>query len=113
MTHLNKYTFTRELAERGLDAIRELLRVLINNNMQVERSKYRQERNNERTEDRMNYRNGYRDRTWKTRVSENDLRIPKLSVVTYFPSLFKPRRCAGKALLAVVQQTYVEEVSTC
>jgi putative transposase len=66
----------------------------------------------ERTAARMNYRNGYRERMWKTRVGEIDLRIPKLRVGTYFPSLLEPRRHAEKALLAVVQQAYVEGVST-
>ncbi len=40
MTHQNNFTLTSELAEKGLEAVPELLRVLINNVMQVERSKY-------------------------------------------------------------------------
>jgi transposase-like protein len=50
-----------------------------------------------------NYRNGYRERLWRTRVGEIDLRIPKLRVGTYFPGLLEPRRHAEKALLAVLQ----------
>ncbi|NMC58485.1 MAG: hypothetical protein GYA51_03720, partial [Candidatus Methanofastidiosa archaeon] len=42
MTHKNDYTFTEELAEKGLEAVPELLRVLINNAMQVEKTKYLQ-----------------------------------------------------------------------
>lgn len=66
----------------------------------------------ERTLSRQTQRNGYRDRTWETRVGELDLRIPKLRQGSYFPSLLEPRRRAEKALLAVVQQAYVEGVST-
>ncbi len=40
------------------------------------------------------------------------LRIPKLRTGSYFPSLLEPRRRAEKALLAVIQQAYVEGVST-
>ena len=40
MTHQNDYTLTNELAEKGLDAVPKLLRILINNVMQAERSKY-------------------------------------------------------------------------
>jgi putative transposase len=62
--------------------------------------------------ERLNCRNGYRERSCETRVGEIDLRIPKLRVGTYFPGLLEHRRHAEKALLAVVQQAYVEGVST-
>src|SRR4030065_1129562 len=66
----------------------------------------------ERTPKRSNHRNGYRPRTWETRVGEIDLQIPKLRKGSYFPSLLQPRRRTEKALLAVVQQANVEGVST-
>jgi len=66
----------------------------------------------ERTPERRTYRNGHRDRVWETRVGEIPLRIPKVRDGTYFPSLLEPRRRSEKALLAVVQQAYVEGVST-
>src|SRR5262249_16789012 len=66
----------------------------------------------ERTEQRSTYRNGYRERTWQTRVGEIPLRIPKLRQGSYFPSLLEPRRRAEQALLAVGQQAYGEGVST-
>jgi putative transposase len=66
----------------------------------------------QRRAERTNHRNGYRERVWATRVGEIQLRIPKLRTGSYFPSLLEPRRRAEKALLAVVQQAYVEGVST-
>jgi len=66
----------------------------------------------ERTPERRTYRNGHRDRVWETRVGEIPLRIPKVRDGTYFPSLLEPRRRSEKALLAVIQQAYVEGVST-
>ncbi len=66
----------------------------------------------ERTPARRNYRNGYRERTWETRVGEVELAIPKLRRGSYFPSLLEPRRPAEKALLAVVQAAYLKGVST-
>ena len=65
-----------------------------------------------RTSERSNQRNGYRPRSWETRVGEVDLRIPKLRKGSFFPSLLEPRRRTEKALLAVVQQAYIEGVST-
>ena len=65
-----------------------------------------------RSEARTTYRNGYRERLWATRVGEIPLRIPKLRQGSYFPSLLEPRRRAEQALVAVVQQAYVQGVST-
>ena len=66
----------------------------------------------ERNSERRTYRNGYRNRTWDTRVGTMELHIPKLREGSYFPSLLEPRRRSEKALLAVIQQAYVEGVST-
>lgn len=73
----------------------------------------------ERTSERKTHWNGHRERVWKTRVGEIPLRNPKVRDGTYFPSLLEPRRRSEKALprpgrdrLAVVQQAYVEGVST-
>ena len=68
---------------------------------------------NERTEERVNSRNGYRVRDWDTRVGSIDLSIPKLRAGSYRPDwLLVPRRRAEQALVAVIGQAYVEGVST-
>jgi len=69
-------------------------------------------RPHERTGERATYRNGYRMRTWDTRMGTIELAIPKLRTGTYLPSLLQPRRRAEHALLAVVQEAYVHGVST-
>ena len=66
----------------------------------------------ERTSDRLTHRNGYRPRTWDTRFGSIDLAIPKLRQGSYFPSFLEPRRRAEQALVAVVQEAYVNGVST-
>jgi transposase-like protein len=66
----------------------------------------------ERTEERVAHRNGYRPRTWDTRVGTLELKIPKITAGSYFPSLLDPRRRAEKALHAVVVEAYVKGVST-
>src|SRR5688572_8449699 len=66
----------------------------------------------ERSPSRTTQRNGYRERGLATRVGELELRIPKLRTGSFFPSLLEPRRRAERALLAVVQEAYVEGVST-
>src|SRR5579859_2709088 len=66
----------------------------------------------ERSDNRLTYRNGYRDREWDTRVGTIDLQIPKLRMGSYFPSLLSPRRRHERALLSVVQEAYIHGVST-
>jgi len=66
----------------------------------------------EKTAERLAQRNGYRDRAWETRAGTVDLRIPKLRKGSYFPGFLEPRRMAEKALTAVIQEAYVQGIST-
>ena len=66
----------------------------------------------ERTGERLNYRNGFRDRTLDTRLGTLALRIPKLSQGSYFPPFLEPRRTTEKALVAVIQEAWIGGVST-
>ena len=104
------------LRKRGMDGdvdlLREALRVLVDGIMDAEVSAQIGAQHGERSPERVTYRNGYRNRTWDTRVGTMELHIPKLREGSYFPSLLEPRRRSEKALLAVIQQAYVEGVST-
>ena len=66
----------------------------------------------ERTGDRLNYRNGYRDRSLDTRLGSLQLRIPKLRQGSYFPPFLEPRKTAEKALVTVIQEAWIGGVST-
>ena len=66
----------------------------------------------ERTGERLNYRNGFRDRTLDTRLGSLQLRIPKLRQGTYFPPFLEPRKTSEKALVAVIQEAWIGGVST-
>src|SRR4051812_49547888 len=66
----------------------------------------------ERSAERLNYRNGYRDRIFETRLGPLSLRIPKLRQGSYFPPFLEPRKTAEKALVAVIQKGWVGGGST-
>jgi len=98
--------------EGDVDFLREALGVLMQAIMEAEVTERVGAGYGERTPERLTQRNGYRPRPWDTRVGTLGLRIPKLREGSYFPSLLEPRRRSERALLAVVQQAYVEGVST-
>jgi transposase-like protein len=62
----------------------------------------------ERSADRINHRNGYRNRVWETRAGTVELRLPKLRKGSYFPAFLELRRMAEKALATVVQEASVQ-----
>ena len=95
-----------------VDFLREALRVLVEGIMEADVSSRTGAGYGERCPERVTQRNGYRSRAWDTRVGTMELQIPKLREGSYFPSLLEPRRRSERALLAVIQQAYVEGVST-
>ena len=100
--------------EQGADPgfLRDGVRLLAQELMDAEATQLAGAGLHERSENRLTYRNGYREREWDTRVGTVDLQIPKLRQGAYFPSLLEPRRRHERALLAVVQEAYVHGVST-
>jgi putative transposase len=66
----------------------------------------------EKSPARLVQRNGHRERDWQTRAGTVELRIPKLRKGSYFPGFLEPRRMAEKALTAVIQEAYIQGVST-
>jgi transposase-like protein len=102
----------RVLRDEHADVIRESVRAVAQELMEVEVSELIGAEHGERTEDRATHRNGYRARRWDTRAGEIELQIPKIRQGSYFPSFLQPRKRSEQALVSVVQQAYVCGVST-
>lgn len=103
----------RKQAETAdIDFWREALLVLVEAMMDAEAQAKTSAPYGERSPDWLTRRNGCRARPWDTRVGTLRLGIPNPRQGSYFPSLLEPRRRSERALLAVIQQAYVEGVST-
>jgi transposase-like protein len=102
------------LSSEHADVIREAVRFMVAELMEAEVAAIVGAELGERApERRSTQRNGYRERGWDTRVGEIELQIPRLrSGRAYFPSFLEPRRRAEQALVALVQEAYVNGVST-
>lgn len=112
MTHRNDYTFTDELAGKGLEAVPELLRVLINNAMQAERSRYLQAEEYERTEERIGHANGYKPKTVHTRVGDITFAVPQVREGGFYPSALEKGMRSERALMCALAEMYIQGVST-
>ncbi|MGK7866353.1 IS256 family transposase [Falsiroseomonas sp. E2-1-a20] len=104
----------RQMLEKGSDAtfLREMIGFAAQRLMELEVGEVTGAAHGERSPDLLVQRNGYRERDWQTRVGTVELRIPKLRRGSNFPAFLEPRRTAEKALTAVIQEAYVQGIST-
>lgn len=104
----------RSLVEKSADTdlLREMIGFTAEKLMELEIGAKTGAAYGEKNALRLAQRNGYRERDWETRAGTVELRIPKLRTGSYFPSFLEPRRMAEKALTAVIQEAYIQGVST-
>src|SRR5689334_11675846 len=96
----------------AVDLIRESVRTVLQELIEAEAAEAIGAARYERTDTRINERNGSRPRTLSTKAGDIDLRIPKLRKGSFFPLILEPRRRIDQALYAVVMEAYVAGVST-
>jgi putative transposase len=102
----------KAMIEQDAGFLKEGVRVLSQALMEMEVEEHVGASRHERSPGRVGQRNGYRERSWETRVGTVELKVPRVRDGGYFPSLLEPRRRAERALAAVVQEAYVHGVST-
>ena len=103
-----------ELAEKHADGdfLRELGQYTLQRLLELEAQQRCGAGPRERSAERVNQRNGYRERKLDTRIGAMQLRIAKLRQGSCFPSFLEPRKASEQALVAVVQEAYLKGVST-
>ena len=104
----------RELLEKTADTdfLREMIGFSAQRLMELEVETLTGAPHGSRNADRLTHRNGYRSREWDTRAGTVELHIPKIRKGSYFPGFLEPRRMGEKALTAVIQEAYIQGVST-
>ena len=98
--------------DQDADFLRDSVRMLAHELMDAEVTQHVGAEKYQRNPERTGQRNGYWERQWDTRVGTIDLQVPRVRDGSFFPTLLEPRKRAEKALLAVVQEAYVQGVST-
>lgn len=89
-----------ELAEKGadIDVLRQMVQFMAQRLMELDvEGRCGAAYDEKNPAERLNSRNGYRERTWDTRAGSVELKIPKLRQGSYFPEFLEPRRTAEKA----------------
>jgi len=105
--------FRKQLEGADVDLLREMVKVFAEQLMGADADALCGADYGERSSERVNRRNGYRERAWDTRTGTIALAVPKLREGTYFPDwLLEPRRRAERAFVQVVAECYVRGVST-
>jgi transposase-like protein len=104
----------RDLLEKGSDGgfLCVMIGFAAQRLMELETEELYGAAHGERAAERRNQRNGFRGRDWQTRAGTVEHRIPKLRRCSYFPAFLEPRRMPEKALTAVIQEAYVQGIST-
>ena len=116
MTYEPNYTLPTELLEQiaadGLEALPDLIRIVINTAMRAERQQYLKVRPYERSEERQDYANGYKDKTVTTRVGDITFAIPQVRQGRFYPEALEKGLRSERALKLTLAEMYVKGVST-
>jgi transposase-like protein len=116
MTYQPNYTLPTELLEQiaaeGLDALPDLIRIVINTAMRAERQQYLGVGPYERSPERLDYANGYKDKTVTTRVGDITFDVPQVREGQFYPGALEKGLRSERALMVTLAEMYVQGVST-
>jgi transposase-like protein len=116
MTYQDDFTLPTELleqvAEQGLDFLPELIRIVINTAMQIERQKHLGVGPYERSAERQGHANGFKPKTVSTRIAPITFEIPQVREGGFYPQALEKGLRSERALMLALAEMYVQGVST-
>ena len=116
MTYPSNFTLSSDVleavAQGGMDALPELIRIVINAAMRTERQAYLQAAPYQRTPERQDYANGYKPKTVNTRMGAIQFEIPQVRHGDFYPSALEKGLRSERALTLALAEMYVQGVST-
>lgn len=116
MTHQENNKALSEITEilfnEGMEGLNRAVSILINEAMQIERSKHLRAEPYERSRDRQGHANGFKDKKLKTRIGEMDLKVPQVRNSSFYPSFLEKGLRSERALMLSMAEMYVNGVST-
>ena len=116
MTYKDDYSIPQEvleqICEEGFDALPDLIRIMLNTAMQIERHKHLGAGPYERTPERQGYANGYKSKTVATRVGKITLDVPQVREGDFYPNSLEKGIRSERALKLALAEMYVQGVST-
>jgi len=101
-----------QIAAEGMDYIPEMVRILINAAMLIERQKTLNAKPYERTEERRGHANGYKPKTVRTRVGEITFNVPQVREGGFYPEALVKGLRSERALTLALAEMYIQGVST-
>jgi len=104
--------YLRQLTEQGLEGLPDLVCVMLNEAMRIERENYLGAKPYERCEERHGHANGYKPKTVKTRVGEVTFDIPQVREGGFYPRSLEKGMRSERALLLTLAEMYVQGIST-
>lgn len=104
--------FLEQLAIEGLDGLPEMIRIVVNEAMKLERQKHLGAGRYERTPERRGLANGYKPKTVKTRVGKIAFDIPQVREGGFYPEALEKGQRSERALMLTLAEMYVQGVST-
>jgi transposase-like protein len=104
--------YLRQLTEQGLEGLPDLVRVMVNEAMRIERENYLGAKPYERSEERQGHANGYKPKTVRTRVGEVTFDVPQVREGGFYPRSLEKGMRSERALLLTLAEMYVQGVST-
>ena len=100
------------LLDKGLKGSDEILQLLLNHAMQIERENALNAKRYERTEERRGYANGFKDKCINSRVGKLSVQIPQVRGLSFYPQCLEKGMRSERALKLAIAEMYVQGVST-